>query len=59
MSEIAEGELLTLQYTNVRWSSGSVANSTWQSDSPETAALEELIADGTVQAIVDKYIVAE
>ena len=23
------------------------------------AALEELIADGTVQAIVDKYIVAE
>ena len=49
-AEIAEGELLTLQYTNVRWSSGSVANSTWQSDSPETAALEEL-PEGFAEAL--------
>lgn len=49
-AEIAEGELLTLQYTNVRWSSGSVANSTWQSDSPETATLEEL-PEGFAEAL--------
>lgn len=49
-AEIAEGDAVTLQYTSVRWSSGSVTNSTWQGEAPETNTLDQL-PDGFSDAL--------
>ena len=49
-AEVSETDAVTVQYTNVSWSSRSVTTSTWESGAPETSTLAEL-PEGFAEAL--------
>lgn len=47
---LGESDAVTVQYTNVSWTSRSVTTSTWESGAPETSALADL-PEGFAEAL--------